>query len=58
MMCLVDIPGRLVRFFVCLFLKNGGGDLGKKGCVLGERAQGGMEERQTVIEIQCMKEEF
>lgn len=40
---LVDIPGRLVRFFVCLFLKNGGGDLGKKECVLGERAQGGME---------------
>ena len=43
--------------FVHLFLNNGV-DLGKKGCVLGKRAQGGMEERQYVIEMQCMREEL
>lgn len=54
-MCLVDIPGKLVGFFVRSFLKNGV-DLGKKECVLGGRAQRGMEERQSVIEMQCMRE--
>lgn len=58
-MCLVDIPGKLVGFFVRSFVfEKWSVDLGKKGCVLGERAQGGMEERQSVIEMQCMREEF